>query len=122
VIDVVPWDTAQIASGAQSAAVAGILRRRLGELGVPQLSGTVTELPLRTLVAANMPAIMIEVGFLSNAADTKALGEQGDRLSKIVDAILLMLGDIRSGIPAAPPAPPAPSAVSTTPRTPPARR
>jgi N-acetylmuramoyl-L-alanine amidase len=98
VIDVVPWDTAQLSSGAQSAAVASILRQRLTELGVPQLAGPTTELPLRTLVGANMPAVMVEVGFLSNPEDARALSESGDRAQKIVDAILLLLGDIRNGI------------------------
>jgi N-acetylmuramoyl-L-alanine amidase len=98
VIDVVPWDTAQLSSGTQSATVASILRQRLAELGVPQLAGPTTELPLRTLVGANMPAVMVEVGFLSNPEDAKALSDSGDRAQKIVDAILLMLGDIRNGI------------------------
>lgn len=121
VIDVVPWDVAQLPFVDKSASVAAILERRLAEQGVPLFTTAAPRLPLRPLVGANMPAVMIEVGFLSNPADAQAL-TQADRSQKIVDAILAMLGDIRRGIPVATPAPDAPPPSKPGAPTPPARR
>ncbi len=50
------------------------------------------------LVGANMPAIMLEVGFLSNAADEKAL-TSGELTGAIVDAIVITVSEVRRGIP-----------------------
>jgi N-acetylmuramoyl-L-alanine amidase len=100
-IDVVPWDIAQLPYVEQSASVAAILQQRLQERGLPLFTGPVSRMPLRTLVGANMPAVMIEIGFLSNPQDARALG-QAEHSQKIVEAVLAMIADIRRGIPAAP--------------------
>ncbi|HWB29239.1 MAG TPA: N-acetylmuramoyl-L-alanine amidase, partial [Vicinamibacterales bacterium] len=106
VIDVLPWDTAQIGFADRSATIASILRQRLADSNVPLYTQPVVQLPLRPLVGVSMPAILIELGFLTNAADEQAI-VAGDRTPRVIDAILAAIADIRSGVPASPPAPPA---------------
>ena len=64
--------------------------------GIPLFSGPTTEMPLRPLVGANMPAVMIELGFLTNADDEKEL-VNGVRATKTIDAILATIAEIRGG-------------------------
>ena len=96
-IDVLPWDRAQIGFTRQSHEVADILRQHLAAAGLPLLALPTTELPLRPLVGANMPAVMIDLGMLSNPADERALGT-AERRAPIIDAILATIADIRQGI------------------------
>ena len=101
-IDVVPWDLAQIPFAGQSGVVASILARQLRDHGVPLYTQPTARLPLRPLVGANMPAVMLEMGFLSNTDDEQALN--GSELSgNIIDALLSTIDQIRRGIPDAPP-------------------
>ena len=53
-------------------------------------------MPLRVLLGANMPAILIEMGFLTNADDERAL--KGDRLAAIVDALVDTVAAVRRGV------------------------
>jgi N-acetylmuramoyl-L-alanine amidase len=116
-IDVVPWDVAQLPFVNRSASVAAILERHLAGQGVPLFDRPAAPMPVRPLVGAHMPAVMIEAGFLTNPQDAQALG-QAERAQKIVDAVLLMLNDIRRGIPLAPASPTAaaPAAPASRPR------
>ena len=98
-IQAVPWDLAQLPFADRSAALGALLVRHLTERAVPLYSRPAAQLPLRVLVGANMPAVLLEVGFLSNAADAKALG--GDTSGAILEALLQMIGDVRRGIPSA---------------------
>jgi N-acetylmuramoyl-L-alanine amidase len=59
--------------------------------------------PLRLLVGANMPAALIEMGFLTNADDERALN--GAASGAIVEAIIATVNDLRSGFPAPAPSP-----------------
>jgi N-acetylmuramoyl-L-alanine amidase len=56
-------------------------------------------MPLRVLVGANMPAILLEMGFLSNVNDEAGLGT-AERQDAIVDALVQTIGQIRRGVPA----------------------
>lgn len=98
VIEVLPWDMAQIGFTEKSDAVAAILRRHLTAAGVPLAQDASPRLPLRPLVGANMPAVLVELGFLSSAEDERALNGS-DRSSKFLDAILNTIAEIRQGIP-----------------------
>jgi N-acetylmuramoyl-L-alanine amidase len=106
VIDVLPWDTAQIGFADKSAALAAILQQHLIESKVPLDTPAIVQLPLRPLAGVSMPAILIELGFLTNAGDEQAI-VAGDRTPRVIDAILATIADIRNGVPAAPPAAPA---------------
>ena len=69
---------------------------------MPLYTQPTARLPLRPLVGANMPAVMLEMGFLSNTDDEQALN--GSELSgNIIDALLSTIDQIRRGIPDAPP-------------------
>jgi N-acetylmuramoyl-L-alanine amidase len=100
-IDVLPWDLAQIGFTEASATIATLLEQHLDDAHVPCLTRPAAQLPLRSLVGANMPAIMVELGFLSNPGDEQAL-TSAERPQAIIDAILATLGDIRRGVPASP--------------------
>lgn len=97
-IDVLPWDTAQIGFTAQSRVAADILRRHLTAAGIPLLSTPASELPLRPLVGANMPAILVELGVLTNADDERALNASA-HAGRLIDAVLGLVAEIRQGIP-----------------------
>jgi N-acetylmuramoyl-L-alanine amidase len=101
-IDVLPWDLAQTGFTSASATIASILRQHLVEAQVPMFIRPVAQLPLRPLVGASMPAIMIELGFLTNSGDEQALNGAA-RPQAVIDAILATIGNIRNGVPAAAP-------------------
>jgi hypothetical protein len=46
-----------------------------------------------------MPAVLLEMGFLSNAQDEKALG--GDRSGSVIEALMTLITDVRRGGPEA---------------------
>ncbi len=98
-LDVVPWDIAQVPFVERSAVVGAILATHLRERNVPLFAGVMPRLPLRTVVGANMPAIMVEVGFLTNPTDANALASDA-YAERLVDAIVTTIGDVRGGIPA----------------------
>ena len=99
-ISAMPWDLAQIPHAPQSAALAGIVTRHMTERGVPLYSRATDEGPLRVLVGANMPAVLIEMGFLTNAEDERAL-TGGDVTNAIVEALITTRTEVRNGVPAA---------------------
>ncbi len=49
------------------------------------------------LVGANMPAVLVEMGFLTNADDERALAG-ADLQGKLIDALLATIGDVAQGI------------------------
>ena len=98
-IDVVPWELAQLPYANRSAAVGAILVRLLAERNVPLYSRPAAQMPLRPLVGANMPAVLVELGFLTNASDARALS-QAETTTAIIEAIVAMVSEVRRGIPA----------------------
>jgi N-acetylmuramoyl-L-alanine amidase len=98
VIDILPWDRAQIGFTRESRVVADLLRQQLTGAGISLLSSPATELPLRPLVGVSMPAVHIDVGMLSNADDEGAL-KTADYRAKFIDAIVGTIARVRQGIP-----------------------
>ncbi|MEO8481169.1 MAG: N-acetylmuramoyl-L-alanine amidase [Acidobacteriota bacterium] len=98
-IDVLPWDTAQVGFTDDSSSIATILRQHLAEAKIPLFNPTASHMPLRPLVGVSMPAVLVELGFLTNTADEQAL-IASDRPQQVIDAILATIGDIRRGVPA----------------------
>ena len=96
----VPWDLAQLPYGEESVLLGRQLIERLNERKVPLYSATVDAMPLRVLAGVNMPAILVEAGFLTNADDERAL--KGDRLAAIVDALVETVAAVRRGVRANP--------------------
>lgn len=97
-IDVLPWDRAQIGFTRQSRVVANLLREQLQAAGIPLVPSPITELPLRPLVGVSTPAVLIDVGTLTNADDERALGTAEHR-ARILEAIMSTIARIRQGIP-----------------------
>jgi N-acetylmuramoyl-L-alanine amidase len=97
-IEVLPWDTAQVGFTEESSSIAAILRRHLAESGIPLFNPGTSSLPLRPLAGVSMPAILVELGFLSNPADEQAL-IASDRPQRVIDAIVATIGDVRRGAP-----------------------
>jgi N-acetylmuramoyl-L-alanine amidase len=96
-VDMVPWDLAQLPFAATSATVASLVTKHLGERQVALFSKPSPRLPLRPLVGANMPAVMVEVGFLTNTQDETALSAV-ELSGAIIDAIADTVGDVRRGL------------------------
>ena len=71
-VELVPWDLAQIRHLSQSAAFADVLVAQLKD-HVPLSARATDQAPLRVLESANMPAVLIELGYLSNPAQEKAI-------------------------------------------------
>lgn len=97
-IELLPWDLAQVGFTRRSSSVRALLETRLREAEIPIVAGGVSELALRPVAGASMPAVMIELGFLSNPDEEKALNST-DRQQRTIGAIVDVLVQIRRGIP-----------------------
>ncbi len=97
VIDPVPWELAQLPFAEQSAAFGALIVQHFGEHKVALHSRPSLTAPLRVLAGANMPAVLIELGFLSNAEDEAALGA-AETQAAIVDALIAAITDVRRGL------------------------
>jgi N-acetylmuramoyl-L-alanine amidase len=71
-VELILWEMAQVQHIEQSAALAGIIERQLGER-VKMNSRAIQQAPFYVLVGANMPAVLVEMGFISNPGDEKQL-------------------------------------------------
>ena len=71
-LELVTWDVAQTHHLDQSMAFAAILEDRLRDR-VPLASRAVDRAPLAVLESANMPAVLVELGFLTNEHQEKEL-------------------------------------------------
>jgi N-acetylmuramoyl-L-alanine amidase len=71
-IELILWETAQARYIQESAALAHAAEAALRE-HVPMSPRSIQQAPLRVLVGANMPAVLVEMGFLTNAAQEKQL-------------------------------------------------
>ena len=89
-IQFVPWDIAQIPHLEQSATLAGLIQEQFKD-HVPLAMKPVDSAPLRVLESANMPAVLIEMGYLTNPDQEKqlALAEfQNTLVQSLVDAVV----------------------------------
>ena len=89
-VDLVVWDLAQIRHVARSGEMAKILEEQFRDR-VPLSPHPVDRLPLDVLEAANMPAVLVEMGYLTNGEqETQMNGAefQGTLVQAIFDAVL----------------------------------
>ena len=77
-----------------------LLRRHLSDGHVPLFTRPVCSCRCGRWSGVAMPAVIVELGFLTNPADEQAL-TAGGRAQQIIDAILLTIADLRRGVPAA---------------------
>jgi len=95
-IEPVQWDLAQLPFADQSAAWGSGLVRQFAERSVALYVKPSIQAPMRLLMGANMPAVLIEIGFLSNADDEKALATQ-EFQSTIIESVIAALTEMRRG-------------------------
>lgn len=89
-IEVIPWEMAQAGYIERSSTLAQAAERALRER-IPMSPRSLQQAPFRVLVGANMPAILVEMGFLTNPEQEKALATEAYQnavAAALVDAIV----------------------------------
>jgi N-acetylmuramoyl-L-alanine amidase len=89
-IEVIPWEMAQARYIEQSAVLAQMVEAALRE-HVAMSPRAIQQAPFRVLVGANMPAVLVEMGFITNPGQEKQLASDGFQTSTVqalVDAIV----------------------------------
>ena len=97
-IDLIPWELAQARHVGESAVVAGFFEEELRRR-VEMSSRPVQQAPFRVLVAANMPAVLVEMAFISNAEQETHLSSDEFKnkvVQSLYDAILRYRARIES--------------------------
>ena len=97
-IDIVPWNLAQLPFANRSATLGAILVRQLAERNVTLFPRPAAQMPLRVLVGANMPAVLVEMGFLTNAEDESKL-TNATTAATVIEAIVATITEVRRGVP-----------------------
>ncbi len=95
-LDLILWDLAQNQYLAESARLAQAVQRELNELAGTKDRG-VRQAPFTVLMGATMPAILVEVGFVSNAAEAAKL-KDGAYRDRIVEALARAIQGFRQQI------------------------
>jgi N-acetylmuramoyl-L-alanine amidase len=89
-VDLILWETAQARYLEQSATLAGLIEQSL-RARVDMSPRAVQQAPFRVLVGANMPAALVEIGYLSNADQETQLGTasfQDQVAQALLDALI----------------------------------
>ena len=98
-IEMVPWDLAQIRHLDKSSEFATLLEQQFRD-HVPLAMHPTEQAPLRVLESANMPAVLIELGYLSNPEQEKVLAGdvfQGAFVQALTDAVVLFRDSLQNG-------------------------
>jgi N-acetylmuramoyl-L-alanine amidase len=85
-IDLILWETAQARYLEQSSTLAGLIEQSLGTR-LEMSPRAVRQAPFRVLVGANMPAALVEMGYLTNAEQETQL-TSAEYQDHVVQAIL----------------------------------
>jgi N-acetylmuramoyl-L-alanine amidase len=111
-IDVILWEMAQTRHIEESAGLARAIEVQL-RTSVPMSSRAIQQAPFRVLVGANMPAVLVELGYLTNATQEVQLANpdfQARVAASLTEAIRkFFAGEVPPNAPFAP-APLAPTA------------
>jgi N-acetylmuramoyl-L-alanine amidase len=98
-LEVTPWEMAQARHIERSAVLAQAIEAALREQ-VPMSTRSINQAPFRVLVGANMPAVLVEMAFLSNAQQERDLA--GERFQNaVVQALVNGIVRFRDGPPPA---------------------
>jgi N-acetylmuramoyl-L-alanine amidase len=98
-LELVAWDLAQTHHVNQSMAFATILEERLRER-VPLAARSIDSAPLSVIESANMPAVVVDVGFLTNPAQERQLAGaefQVAVVQALTDAIVAFRDTLAAG-------------------------
>ena len=85
-IEVILWEMAQARYIEESSALAQAVETALRER-VPMSPRAIQQAPFRVLVGANMPAVLVEMGFITNAEQERQLNSEAFQTS-IVQALV----------------------------------
>ncbi|MGE3190045.1 MAG: N-acetylmuramoyl-L-alanine amidase, partial [Vicinamibacterales bacterium] len=100
-IDLILWETAQTRYLEQSAALAATVEQALASR-VTMSPRAVQQAPFRVLVGATMPAVLVEIGYLSNPDEEQQLasGPYQDRVAQaLFDAVSRYRATVERGTP-----------------------
>jgi N-acetylmuramoyl-L-alanine amidase len=89
-IEFVPWQVAQIPHLRESTALATIVEQQFHGR-IPLAARAVESAPLRVLESANMPAVLIEMGYLTNVDQARLLASaefQNTLVQALFDAVV----------------------------------
>jgi N-acetylmuramoyl-L-alanine amidase len=103
-IEMMLWEMAQLQHLEQSAVVAGLVEQTL-RARVKMSPRAIQQAPFKVLVGANMPAVLVELGFISNPEEEKLLGSHPYQL-RLVDGLVDAVGRYRAQLEARRAAPP----------------
>jgi hypothetical protein len=109
------WDLAQSRYLEQSQRLANMIQGELNQ-ALDLKDRGVKQAPFRVLVGAAMPAVLVELGFISNPDEEKKLQDAGYR-AQLVDALVRAVGHSKDLVEARPATPGDPSAVPGAPGT-----
>lgn len=100
-VEVILWEMAQARYIEQSAALAQAVEGALRER-VPMSPRAIQQAPFRVLVGANMPAVLVEMGFITNPEQEKLLTTdafQTSLVQALVDSVIRYRDRITAGAP-----------------------
>ncbi|HET9301102.1 MAG TPA: N-acetylmuramoyl-L-alanine amidase [Candidatus Polarisedimenticolaceae bacterium] len=95
-LDLILWDLAQNQYLAESGRLAQAVQRELNELAGTKDRG-VRQAPFTVLMGATMPAILVELGFVSNSAEEARLKDSAYR-DRIVEALARAIQGFRQQV------------------------
>jgi len=95
-LDLILWDLAQNQYLAESSALAESVQRQMNALAGTRDRG-VRQAPFRVLMGATMPAILVEVGFISNPDEERQLSQLGYR-NRVVEALARAVREFVRGL------------------------
>ena len=101
-IELTPWEMAQARYIEESAALAQAIEAALRER-VPVSRRPIQQAPLRVLVGANMPAVLLEMGFITNSDQEKQL-RSDEFQNSVVQALVTSITRFRDARSASRPA------------------
>jgi N-acetylmuramoyl-L-alanine amidase len=84
-VELILWEMAQARHLQDSSVLADLVEQQL-RARVPMSARAIQQAPFRVLVGANMPAVLVELGFLTNPAEETRLGA-AEHQSQLVQAL-----------------------------------
>ncbi|HSG41398.1 MAG TPA: N-acetylmuramoyl-L-alanine amidase, partial [Thermoanaerobaculia bacterium] len=108
-LELILWDLAQSRHMAESQRLANLIQRELNQALQLKDRG-VKQAPFRVLMGTAMPAVLVELGFISNPDEEKKLQDPAYR-DQLLDAVTRAIGQYKALVDgeSAPPAPKAPA-------------
>ena len=95
-LDLILWDLAQNQYMAESSDLAEAVQREMNQLTGTRDRG-VRQAPFRVLMGATMPAILVEVGFVTNTDEERMLRQDG-YLDRIIHALTRAVQEFQRGL------------------------